>query len=165
MNSFMNLSIIVAKSKNNVIGVNGDLPWHISEDLKNFKAITMGKPIIMGRATYESIGRPLPGRRNIIITRQSDYHIDGAEVFLSPGSALEAIDSHEEAMVIGGGEIYASLFSRVNRLYITHVEKIVNGDTFFQEIDYKLWNSVSCEDFPVNRDRKVAFRFEVLERW
>ena len=161
----MNLSIIVAKSKNNVIGVNGDLPWHISEDLKNFKAITMGKPIIMGRVTYESIGRPLPGRRNIIITRQSDYHIDGAEVFSSPDSALETIESHQEVMIIGGGEIYATLFPRVNRLYITHIEKNMDGDTFFPDIDYVFWNTISTKTFPVNRDRTIAFRFEVLERY
>ena len=164
MNSPMNLSIIVAKSRNNVIGVNGEMPWHISEDLKNFKAITMGKPIIMGRATYESIGRPLPGRRNIIITRQSDYHIDEAEVFSSPDSALEAIESHQEAMIIGGGEIYAALLPKVNRLYITHIEKNMDGDTFFPDIDYVFWNTISTETFPVNRDRTIAFRFEVLER-
>ena len=108
----MNLSIIVAKSMNNVIGVDGDLPWHIPEDLKNFKAITMGKPLLMGRATYESIGRPLPGRRNIIITRQTDYQVDGADVFLSPESALATIDDTEEVMIIGGGEIYEAFFDK-----------------------------------------------------
>lgn len=160
----MNLSIIVAKSMNNVIGVDGDLPWHIPEDLKNFKAITMGKPLLMGRATYESIGRPLPGRRNIIITRQTDYQVDGADVFLSPESALATIDDTEEVMIIGGGEIYEAFFDKVKRIYITYVEKNVDGDTFFPEIDYNFWKIISKQFFPINEQREVAFWFEVLER-
>ena len=160
----MKLSIIVAKSINNVIGVDGDLPWHLSEDLKNFKAITMGKPIIMGRATFESIGRPLPGRRNIIITRQTDYKVDGAEIFLSPESALEAIKDAEEVMIIGGGQIYTALFDQVNRIYITYVEINIDGDTFFPEIDYAFWKITSKEFFPVDEKREIAFWFEVLER-
>ena len=160
----MNLSIIVAKSINNVIGVDGDLPWHLSEDLKNFKAITMGKPIIMGRATFESIGRPLPGRRNIIITRQTDYKVEGAEIFLSPESALEAIKDAEEVMIIGGGQIYTALFDQVNRIYITYVEINIDGDTFFPEIDYAFWKITSKEFFPVDEKREIAFWFEVLER-
>ena len=149
---------------NNVIGVDGDLPWHIPEDLKNFKAITMGKPLLMGRATYESIGRPLPGRRNIIITRQTDYQVDGADVFLSPESALATIDDTEEVMIIGGGEIYEAFFDKVKRIYITYVEKNVDGDTFFPEIDYNFWKITSKQFFPINEQRKVAFWFEVLER-
>ena len=160
----MNLSIIVAKSMNNVIGVDGDLPWYIPEDLKNFKAITMGKPLLMGRATYESIGRPLPGRRNIIITRQTDYQVDGADVFLSPESALATIDDTEEVMIIGGGEIYEAFFDKVKRIYITYVKKNVDGDTFFPEIDYNLWKIASKQFFPINEQREVAFWFEVLER-
>ena len=160
----MNLSIIVAKSINNVIGVDGDLPWHLPEDLKNFKAVTMGKPLIMGRATFESIGRPLPGRRNIIITRQKDYKVEGAEVFLSPEGALEAIKDSEEVMMSGGGQIYTALFEQVNRIYITYVEINVDGDTFFPEIDYAFWKIASKEFFPVDEKREVAFWFEVLER-
>ena len=149
---------------NNVIGVDGDLPWYIPEDLKNFKAITMGKPLLMGRATYESIGRPLPGRRNIIITRQTDYQVDGADVFLSPESALATIDDTEEVMIIGGGEIYEAFFDKVKRIYITYVEKNVDGDTFFPAIDYNLWKIASKQFFPINEQREVAFWFEVLER-
>ena len=149
---------------NNVIGVDGDLPWYIPEDLKNFKAITMGKPLLMGRATYESIGRPLPGRRNIIITRQTDYQVDGADVFLSPESALATIDDTEEVMIIGGGEIYEAFFDKVKRIYITYVKKNVDGDTFFPEIDYNLWKIASKQFFPINEQREVAFWFEVLER-
>ena len=160
----MKLSIIVAKSINNVIGVDGDLPWHLPEDLKNFKAVTMGKPLIMGRATFESIGRPLPGRRNIIITRQKDYKVEGAEVFLSPEGALEAIKDAEEVMIIGGGQIYTALFEQVNRIYITYVEINVDGDTFFPEIDYAFWKITSKQFFPVDEKREVAFWFEVLER-
>ena len=160
----MKLSIIVAKSINNVIGVDGDLPWHLPEDLKNFKVVTMGKPLIMGRATFESIGRPLPGRRNIIITRQKDYKVEGAEIFSSPKSALEAIKDSEEVMIIGGGQIYTALFDQVNRIYITYVEINVDGDTFFPEIDYAFWKITSKQFFPVDEKREVAFWFEVLER-
>jgi len=158
------LSIIAAKSKNNVIGNNGRLPWHLSEDLRRFKSITMGKPIIMGRATYESIGKPLPGRENIILTRRSDYFEQGVTITHSLDEALKSAKSSDEVMVIGGGEIYKEFIARVNRLYITHVDLDIDGDAFFPEIDYSNWQVMSCEDFPRKKDREVGFCFEVLER-
>ena len=148
------LSIIVAKSKNDVIGNNGRLPWHLSEDLKRFKSITMGKPIIMGRVTYESIGKPLPGRENIILTRRSNYLEKGITI----------IHSSDEVIIIGGGEIYKEFLSRVNRLYITHVDLHIDGDAFFPKVDYSDWQVMSREDFPVSKDREIGFCFEVLER-
>ena len=158
------LSIIVAKSKNAVIGNNGRLPWHLSEDLKRFKSITMGKPIIMGRVTYESIGKPLPGRDNIILTRRSNYVKEGIIITRSPDEALKSARDSDEVMVIGGGEIYKEFIARVNRLYITHVDLNIDGDAFFPKIDYSNWRAMSREDFPRNKEREIGFCFEVLER-
>ena len=158
------LSIIVAKSKNDVIGNNGRLPWHLSEDLKRFKSITMGKPIIMGRVTYESIGKPLPGRENIILTRRSNYLEKGITIIHSLDEALKSARDSDEVIIIGGGEIYKEFLSRVNRLYITHVDLHIDGDAFFPKVDYLDWQVMSREDFPVNKDREIGFCFEVLER-
>ena len=158
------LSIIVAKSKNDVIGNNGRLPWHLSEDLKRFKSITMGKPIIMGRVTYESIGKPLPGRENIILTRRSNYLEKGITIIHSSDEALKSARDSDEVIIIGGGEIYKEFLSRVNRLYITHVDLHIDGDAFFPKVDYLDWQVMSREDFPVNKDREIGFCFEVLER-
>ena len=158
------LSIIVAKSKNDVIGNNGRLPWHLSEDLKRFKSITMGKPIIMGRVTYESIGKPLPGRENIILTRRSNYLEKGITIIHSSDEALKSARDSDEVIIIGGGEIYKEFLSRVNRLYITHVDLHIDGDAFFPKVDYSDWQVMNREDFPVNKDREIGFCFEVLER-
>jgi dihydrofolate reductase len=158
------LSIIVAKSKNDVIGNNGRLPWHLSEDLKRFKSITMGKPIIMGRVTYESIGKPLPGRENIILTRRLNYLEKGITIIHSLDEALKSARDSDEVIIIGGGEIYKEFLSRVNRLYITHVDLHVDGDAFFPKVDYSDWQVMNREDFPVNKDREIGFCFEVLER-
>lgn len=158
------LSIIVAKSKNDVIGNNGRLPWHLSEDLKRFKSITMGKPIIMGRVTYESIGKPLPGRENIILTRRSNYLEKGITIIHSLDEALKSARDSDEVIIIGGGEIYKEFLSRVNRLYITHVDLHIDGDAFFPKVDYSDWQVMNREDFPVNKDREIGFCFEVLER-
>jgi len=158
------LSIIVAKSKNDVIGNNGRLPWHLSEDLKRFKSITMGKPIIMGRVTYESIGKPLPGRENIILTRRSNYLEKGITIIHSSDEALKSARDSDEVIIIGGGEIYKEFLSRVNRLYITHVDLHIDGDAFFPKVDYSDWRVMSREDFPVSKDREIGFCFEVLER-
>ena len=158
------LSIIVAKSKNDVIGNNGRLPWHLSEDLKRFKSITMGKPIIMGRVTYESIGKPLPGRENIILTRRSNYLEKGITIIHSSDEALKSARDSDEVIIIGGGEIYKEFLSRVNRLYITHVDLHIDGDAFFPKVDYSDWQVMSREDLPVSKDREIGFCFEVLER-
>jgi len=117
----VDVSIIVAVSANNVIGRDGGLPWHISEDLKRFKAITMGKPIVMGRRTHESIGKPLPGRQNIVITRQEGYVVEGCDVVSSPAAALRAAGDVDEVMIIGGGEIYDLFLNQATRIYLTRV--------------------------------------------
>jgi len=158
------ISIIVAKSKNGAIGKEGRLPWHLSEDLKRFKSITMGKPIIMGRNTYDSIGKPLPGRENIILTRQSNFFEEGVTITHSVDQALKHTRMEEEVMIIGGGEIYKEFITKANKLYITHVDLHIDGDAFFPKIDYSDWQLMSREDFPVNKDRDIGFCFKVLER-
>ena len=158
------LSIIVAKSRNNVIGSEGNLPWHIPEDLKKFKSITMGKPMIMGRSTFESIGKALPGRKNIVMTRDKGYQADGISVAHTLEEALILCEQAREIMIIGGGEIYRLFFGKVNRLYLTNVEKYIDGDVFFPEIDLSKWKMIRKEEFPMNTERKIGFNLEVLER-
>ena len=158
------ISIIVAKSRNNVIGSEGNLPWHIPEDLKKFKSITMGKPMIMGRSTFESIGKALPGRKNIVMTRDKDYQADGISIAHTLEEALSLCEQAKEIMIIGGGEIYKLFFDIVNRLYLTNVEKYIDGDVFFPEIDLSKWNVIKKEEFPMNTERKIGFNLEVLER-
>ena len=158
------LSIIVAKSRNNVIGSEGNLPWHIPEDLKKFKSITMGKPMIMGRSTFESIGKALPGRKNIVMTRDKEYQADGISVAHNLEEALILCEQASEIMIIGGGEIYKLFFGMVNRLYLTNVEKYIDGDVFFPEIDLSKWKMIRKEEFPMNTERNIGFNLEVLER-
>ena len=158
------LSIIVAKSRNNVIGSEGSLPWHIPEDLKKFKSITMGKPMIMGRSTFESIGKALPGRKNIVMTRDKEYQADGISVAHNLEEALILCEQAREIMIIGGGEIYKLFFGIVNRLYLTNVEKHIDGDVFFPKIDLSKWRIIRKEEYPMNTERKIGFNLEVLER-
>ena len=139
------LAIIVATSLNGVIGRKGDLPWHIPEDLKHFRRNTIGHAIIMGRRTYDSIGRPLPKRRNIVVTRQRDLKISGCDIVHSLESAIElARKEDEEPRVIGGATLYAEAFPQVTRLFLTEVQQVVEGDTYFPEWDRKEWQEVGC---------------------
>jgi dihydrofolate reductase len=140
------ISLIVAASTNNVIGVAGGLPWHLSDDLKRFKALTMGKPIIMGRKTYESIGRALPGRQNIVITTQNKYAADGCDVVASVDEAIAVAGDADEVMVIGGGEIYRQFLPLADRIHMTRVDVDVAGDTGFPEISDEVWREVAREE-------------------
>ena len=158
------ISLIVAASTNNVIGANGDLPWRLSDDLKRFKATTMGKPIIMGRLTWESIGRPLPGRQNIVITRQPGYSAEGCDVVASVDEALEAAGAVPEVMVIGGGDIYRQLLPRASRIYLTRVDAEIDGDTFFPELDESNWEIVASEAHEADEKNAHAFTFMMLQR-
>ena len=158
------ISIIVAASKNNVIGMQGGLPWKISDDLKRFKALTMGKPIVMGRLTWESIGRPLPGRQNIVITRQSDFSADGCDVVASPATALAAAGDAEEIMVIGGSQIYDLFLPKAGRLYLTRVHIDVEGDAFFPEIAEDTWKIVDSEEHAATEVNQFSFEFRTYER-
>jgi len=158
------ISIVVAHSANNVIGKDGGLPWHLPEDLKRFKALTMGKPIVMGRLTHESIGRALPGRQNIVITGQSAFRAEGCDVVSCPADALQIAAGATEVMVIGGGHIYAQFLRRTDRIYRTLIEAEIAGDTFFPELATADWHITASEVFPENADRKWSFVCEVLDR-
>ena len=158
------ISIIVAASTNNVIGSKGELPWRISADLKRFKQLTMGKPIVMGRLTWESIGRPLPGRQNIVITRQAGFAAEGCVIVDSPAGALAAAGDAEEIMIIGGSQIYDLFLPKAGRLYITRVDAIVEGDAFFPAVDDSDWELVEKEPWPASEANEFAFEFRTYER-
>lgn len=160
----MKISIIVAASANNVIGVGGGLPWHLPEDLKRFKEVTMGKPMIMGRATYDSIGRALPGRTSIVVTRQADFEAEGCIVVDSIDAAMEAAGDVEEIMVIGGGEIYRQVLPHADRIYMTRLQAELEGDTRFPELDMEEWEVSSVEEFPAGDEREFGFDVETLDR-
>lgn len=140
-----NLSLIVAVAHNNVIGINNTLPWHLPEDLKHFRALTTGHHIIMGRKTYESLGRLLPGRTTVIVTRNKDYKLEGALVAHSLEAAVDLCLNDDEAFVIGGAELYQDGLKLANQLYITEVDLEVTGDAFFPAIDQQLWQETSRE--------------------
>lgn len=159
------ISYVVAVSKNGVIGREGGLPWHISSDLKRFKEITMGKPVVMGRKTWESLPRkPLPGRRNIVITRQRGFAPEGAEVAATPEEALALCGDAPEVAVIGGGEIYRLFWRLVDRLYLTEVDLEVEGDTHFPAVSPAEWREVGREVHPRGEKDSAAFTLRILDR-
>lgn len=164
--------LVAAVSINGVIGRDGDMPWRLSTDLKRFKALTLGKPVVLGRKTFESFGgKPLPGRPHVLITRNADYHCDGVETVASLEAALEraqqiAVETGaEEVAVIGGGEIYAQAMPKSDVLYITHVEAdIADGDTFFPPIDKNLFEQVENTAVPAGEKDNYATNFAVYRR-
>jgi len=160
----MLISIIVAASTNNVIGRNGRLPWRLSDDLRHFKAVTMGKPIVMGRRTWESIGRALPGRQNIVMTRQAGFVAEACDVVCSPAAALQTAEGADEVMIIGGGRIYEMFLPQARRLYLTRVQAEIDGDTFFPAISATDWRLVSCDAHAADDSNEFAFEFRVYER-
>jgi dihydrofolate reductase len=157
------ISLIVAASANNVIGAKGDLPWRLSADLKRFKALTMGKPIVMGRKTYESIGRPLPGRQNIVITRNTDFVADGCYVVTSIEAAIDAAGDAEEIMIIGGSHIYEAFLPRADRIYLTRVQAEVEGDAYLPHIDNDKWQEVSAKSHAADDSNDHDVVFSILE--
>ncbi|MFI3314702.1 MAG: dihydrofolate reductase [Rikenellaceae bacterium] len=162
----MIISIIVATAHNSVIGKDNNLIWHISEDLRYFKATTSGHTVIMGRKSYESIGRPLPNRRNIIITRNSDFSAPGCEVVNSIEHAIELSNdgNSEEVFIIGGGEIYRQSIDKADKLYITHVDNNYEGDTYFPGIKMSEWKKVSSEKHIRGEKFEYPFEFAIYER-
>jgi len=159
------ISYVVAVSRNGVIGREGGLPWHISSDLKRFKEITMGKPVVMGRKTWESLPRrPLPGRRNIVITRQPGFAPEGAEVAASAEAALRLAGEVPEVAVIGGGEIYRLFWPLVDRLYLTEVDLEVDGDTHFPALAPGEWREVGREVHPKGERDTASFTLRILDR-
>ncbi|MCB2100871.1 MAG: dihydrofolate reductase [Rhodobacterales bacterium] len=161
----MRVAQVVAVAANGVIGRDGALPWHLPEDLKWFKRVTLGHPIIMGRVTFDSIGRPLPGRTNIVVTRDGAWTAEGVRVAhdVAAALALAAAEGAAEAMVIGGATIYAQTLDRTDRLYLTEVHATVDGDTRFPPLDRAQWTEVSREDHPADGDRP-GYSFVVLDR-
>lgn len=156
----MKISLIVAMASNRVIGLNGTMPWHLSADLKRFKHITLGSPILMGRKTFDAIGRPLPGRENLIISRNRDYKQLGCRVFADIETALEYAQASPEIFVIGGATLYEALLPQADYLYLTLVEREFAGDTYFPEIDYSAWQTL--ERVEVADDPSVDFTYSFL---
>jgi dihydrofolate reductase len=160
----MTLSLVVAAARNNVIGSDGGLPWHLPDDLRHFKRLTTGKPVIMGRRTFESIGRPLPDRRNIVMTRQADYTAQGCEVVSSVDEALECVRGANEVMIIGGGQVYRDFLPHADRIYLTRVRADVEGDTCFPDMAENGWHRVTTEHHPADEKHAYAFDLIVFER-
>lgn len=160
----MKISLIVAMSSNRVIGIENRLPWHLSADLKKFKSITMGSPILMGRKTHESIGRPLPGRTNIVVTRNPDYRPQGCEVYNDIESAMNRCRSHHEIFVIGGATFYEAMLPVADFMYLTEIRRAFTGDTFFPEIDSEHWQETHREDILDDPDASFGYSFVKLER-
>jgi dihydrofolate reductase len=161
----MKISLIVAMASNRVIGLNNKMPWHLSADLKKFKKITMGSPILMGRKTHESIGKPLPGRTNIIISRNLDYRQDGCLVFNDLETALKkTCESADEIFVIGGSDLYEAILPMADTIYLTLINGEFPGDTFFPEIDLDDWSEVEREDIKDDPDAAFSYSFLKLEK-
>lgn len=159
------IALVAAVSRNGVIGRAGTLPWHISSELKRFKAITMGKPVIMGRKTWDSLPRkPLPGRHNIVISRQTGFTADGATTVSSPQEALAAAGTQEEIAVIGGAEIYAMFFPLASRLYLTEVDVVVEGDARFPIFNKDLWKQITEEIHAAEGADTAGFTLRILDR-
>ena len=156
----MSISLIAAIAKNNTIGNNNQLLWKLPVDMKHFKETTSLHPVIMGKKTFESIGRLLPNRKNIIITRDPNYYFEGAVVYNSLDEVLNLFkNSEEEAFVIGGGEIYKQALPHASKLYITHVEKDFDGDTFFPEISKTEWREESVKNIEIGEETPYPLRF------
>lgn len=156
----------MAASENNVIGINNQLPWRLSTDLKYFKSTTLGKPIVMGRKTFESLRKPLPGRPNIVITRQTDFQPDGVYVVSSIDEAIGKANTFEgdELFVTGGSQIFEQAWHLVDRIYLTRVYAVVPGDAFFPAIHGSEWTLVSDERHEADEKNDHAFSFQVWER-
>lgn len=156
------ISLIVAHDNNYVIGYENGMPWHLPGDLKYFKEKTMGKPMIMGRKTFESIGRPLPGRRNIVITRDENYQADGIEVVTSLEGALDLAGDVPEIMIIGGEQIFRLSMDIADRLYITKINHSFNGDTYFPNYEQDFVQVSSME--PETAPEGYTFQYQIFER-
>ena len=155
----MNLSIIVAMSKNRVIGKDNKMPWHLSSDLKNFKKITIGKTIIMGRLTYDSIGKPLPERKNIVLSR----NLIDPDVFIFDNfeEVLNFTKDEDEVFIIGGQDIYSQTIDKVNKLYLTTIDANIEGDKYFPEIDISKWKKIRSENFSKDQNNTHDFVSEL----
>lgn len=161
----MKIAMIAAMAKNRVIGLDNDMPWHLPDDLKFFKATTTGKPVVMGRKTFESIGsKPLPNRPNYVISRQADFVAAGATVYTSVDEALQELSEHEEIIIMGGGQLYNMMLPRADRLYLTQIDADINGDTYFPDWTEMDWNELSRVHHQKDERHIFEFDFVTLER-
>lgn len=160
----MTIALIAAMGRNRVIGRDGALPWRLPADLRHFRALTTGKPVLMGRKTFESIGRPLPDRTNVVVTRRFGFHADGCAIFGDLESAFEAFHDSPELMVIGGASIYGQALPRATRIYLTVIDADFDGDTFFPEIDMTSWTESTRSDHPADGQNGFDYSFRVLDR-
>ena len=158
------LSIIVAMSENRVIGRDGALPWHLPADLKRFKQLTMGHAIVMGRKTYESIARPLPGRRSIVLSRNADYRPVGVDVVANLQEALKQTDDQQEVFVIGGSSLYQMALPVADRIYLTEVATKLEGDVLFPEFDRNEWQLVDSLPAEIDEKSSLSFCFKIFDR-
>ncbi len=164
------LALIVAAASNGVIGRDGGMPWHLPADLKYFRRVTMGKPVLMGRKTYESIGKPLPGRENIVVTRDENWTAEGVHVARSAGQALALgrdlakSAGVGEVMLIGGGQLYSQLLPATGRIYLTELQEVFNGDTKLPPIDWTEWREVSREIHADDPASPCIYSFVIFER-
>jgi dihydrofolate reductase len=157
-------SLIVACARNGIIGRDNGMPWHLPADLAHFKRITLGHPVIMGRRTWDSIGRPLPGRRNLVVSRTPAFDAPGAEVVSSLEAAWEAVAGTDEAFVIGGAQLYAAALATCDRIYLTEIDAEIAGDTAFPAIDRAQWRQRLLGEHPPDARNRHALRFLLLER-
>ena len=160
----MRVSFVVAAAENGVIGSDNQLPWRLPDDLKRFKALTLGKPVLMGRKTFESIGKPLPGRTNIVLTRARDLALPGCVVVNSLPQALEAAGAAAELAVIGGADVYAQALSSADVIHLTRVHATIEGDAVFPALDPHQWAERLIEHHPADERHAFAFSFVDLER-
>jgi dihydrofolate reductase len=160
----MRVAIVVAADEAGGIGLAGGLPWHLPEDLKRFKRLTLGKPVIMGRRTHESIGRALPGRHNLVVSRQPGLALEGCTVARSLQDALAAAGAVEEACVIGGAQLYREALPIADLLHLTRVHARVEADTYLPDIDPAEWREVAREEHPTDARHAIAYSFVTLER-
>lgn len=162
----MKISLVVAAATNHAIGKNGKLLWHLPNDLKQFKNVTWGMPVVMGRKTFDSLGKALPGRKNIVITRQRDWKAEGAIAVKNVYDALFVANETDakEVMIIGGGEIYKALFEKADRIYMTRIEASPDADTFFPVIDGKHWQLISQQNHEADEKNIYNYSFQLWDR-
>ena len=158
------VTLVVAAAENDAIGRGNALPWHLPDDLKHFKRVTLGKPVLMGRKTFDSIGKPLPGRVNIVVTRDANYHRDGVVVVHDLDAALRAAGDAPEIMGVGGADLFRALLPRATRVHLTRVHARVDGDVFWPGLDASAWQRVASEPHAIDERHAHAMSFEVWEK-
>jgi dihydrofolate reductase len=159
------ISLLVAATENGVIGRDNGMPWHLPDDLKHFKALTLAKPVLMGRKTFDSIGRPLPGRMNLVMTRTAGWSVPGVTVVADLEAAIRAAGSAVELVVAGGAQVYALALPRATRIYLTRIHAVIDGDTWLPEIADSEWRETARELHPIDARHPYAMSFVTLQRY